>query len=338
MGTDGQIKISVIMPVYNRAKVLPKAVGSVLSQTLQDIELLCINDGSTDNSVMVLKKLAQNDSRLKILSQRNAGAGPARNYGLKRAKGEFVAFLDSDDWYASDDALEKLYKSAVAHDVRICLGGRRDAKRGKLQPLDQPGKVYFTKEALIDYRDYQFPHGYYRGIYKRHMLLENHICFPPYRRYQDPPFFVNAMICAGSFYAIQDIVLIYDASDNYQEIHWDERKLTDLLKGIRDVLRMAKEQHYVGMQMELIERICFGDWSEILSKNLHGSFMEAKLVMEEANDYFLDDALRQYRFTDNEKPFDPILENTFSNNRGFLNFLKRMMLCTQKILSLTSRK
>ena len=98
MNAEAPVKISVIMPVYNRAQTLPKAVRSVLSQTLHEIELLCINDGSTDDTVMVLKELAQKDPRIKVLSQRNAGAGPARNYGLKRAKGEFVAFLDSDEW------------------------------------------------------------------------------------------------------------------------------------------------------------------------------------------------------------------------------------------------
>lgn len=329
MGADEQIKISVIMPVYNRARVLPKAVGSVLSQTLQDIELLCINDGSTDNSVMVLKKLAQNDSRLKILSQRNAGAGPARNYGLKRAKGEFVAFLDSDDWYASDDVLEKLYLGAVMHDVMICLGGSRRAKLGKLQPLEEPGKIYFTKESLINYKDYQFTHGYCRGIYDRKMLMENQICFPPYRRFEDPPFFVKTMGCAEHFYAIPDIVLIYDESRHYQKINWDERTVTDLLKGIRDVLRMAREQHYISLQKNFIERILHGDWSEILSENLCGNWNEARLVMEETNGYFLEDALHQYQFSHHEKPFEPILEHTFSGSRIFL---RRTMFRVRKLL------
>lgn len=314
MSAEEPIKISVIMPAFNRAQVLPKAVRSVLAQTLREIELLCINDGSTDNTVMVLKKLAQEDARVKILSQRNAGPGPARNYGLKRAKGEFVAFLDSDDWYASDDVLEKLYANAVGHDVRICLGGSRTAKRGKLQPLESPGKVYFTKESLISYKDYQFTHGYCRGIYERRMLMGNGICFPKYTRYQDPPFFVRAMICAERFYALPNIVLIYDESCNYQRITWNEQKLTDLLKGIRDVLRMAKEHSYTRLQVDFIERIQRGDWSEIFSANLHRRWSEAKNIMQETNGCFLDEAMRQWGLPEGEKPFDKLLRGVFGNN------------------------
>ena len=311
MRAEESVKISVIMPVYNRAQTLPKAARSVLDQTLHEIELLCINDGSTDNTVMVLKKLAKKDPRIRILSQRNAGAGPARNYGLRRAKGEFVAFLDSDDWYASDDVLEKLYKNAIMHDVRICLGGSRCAKRGKLQPLEGPGKVYFTKEALTAYKDYQFTHGYCRGIYERRMLSDNDILFPAYRRFEDPPFFVRAMICAERFYALTDIVLIYDESRHYQKIHWDERTLTDLLKGIRDVLCMAQAHAYAGLQRDFIERIQCGDWKEIFSKNIRGSWKEARLIMEETDGYFLESVLRHCGFPEGIRPFDGLLGGIF---------------------------
>lgn len=311
MKADAPVKISVIMPVYNRAQTLPKAVRSVLSQTLREIELLCINDGSTDNTVMVLKELAQKDARIKVLSQRNAGAGPARNYGLKRAKGEFVAFLDSDDWYASEDVLAKLYEKAIEHHVKICLGGSRCAKHGILQPLEGPGKIYFTKEALIPYQDYQFTHGYWRGIYERRMLMDHEIRFPAYRRYQDPPFFVRAMICAERFYALSKIVLIYDESRHYEKINWNEQKVTDLLRGIRDILRMAEEHSYIRLQKDFIERIRRGDWAEIFSKNLHRSWSDAKNIMQEANEYFLPEAMRQWGLPEGEKPFDRLLRSVF---------------------------
>ncbi len=332
MNTEEQIKVSVIMPVYNRAGVLQKAVRSVMDQTLREIELVCINDGSTDNTVMVLKKLARKDPRIRVLSQRNAGAGPARNYGLKRAKGEFVAFLDSDDWYASEDVLEKLYQKAIANQVKICLGGSRRAKLGKLQPLEFPGKVYFTKEALIEYRDYQFTHGYCRGIYDRKMLIENWVCFPAYQRYQDPPFFVRAMISAKCFYAVTDIVLIYDESCNYQKINWNERKTTDLLKGIRDILSLAEEHSYIRLQRDFVQRIRYGDWSEIFSKNLRGDWTEAKGIMQEANTYFMPEAIRQSGLPEGEKPFDKLLHDAFGRGR---HIPKIRATFTDKIIRMT---
>ncbi len=315
MSADEVVKVSIIMPIYNRAKVLPKAVRSVLNQTLHEIELLCINDGSTDDSIKVLKRIAREDSRVRILSQRNKGAGPARNYGLKRARGEFVAFLDSDDWYASNCALEKLYYKAIENHVKICIGGSRRARLGKLLPLDKPGKEYFTKEQLMSFQDYQCTYGYCRGIYDRKMVLQNEIFFPPYRRFQDPPFFMEAMICARYFYVITDMVLVYDESCNYHKINWNEEAITDLLRGIRDIIRMAQAESYIELQRYFIERIKTGEkWNGILVHNLCSDWLEAKGVMEETNTYFMEDAMRRWGLPKGERPFDEILKKVYGHN------------------------
>ena len=91
-------KISVIMPIYNQEKYLEKAILSCENQTLKDIEIICVNDGSTDNSYRILTDYAKKDKRIKIINQSNQGTGRARNNGLKIAKGEYVAFLDPDDY------------------------------------------------------------------------------------------------------------------------------------------------------------------------------------------------------------------------------------------------
>lgn len=102
------VKVSVILPIYNQEKYLAKALESLQNQTLSDIEFICVNDGSNDNSLNILKEYASKDSRIKIINQKNQGCGCARNNGLKFAKGEYIAFLDPDDWLESN-ALEKLY-------------------------------------------------------------------------------------------------------------------------------------------------------------------------------------------------------------------------------------
>jgi len=90
--------ISVIIPVYNTAEYLPRCLDSVLNNTYRYLEVICINDGSTDNSAEILQRYAQQDSRVVIITQENAGVSAARNAGLDSATGEFVAFIDSDDW------------------------------------------------------------------------------------------------------------------------------------------------------------------------------------------------------------------------------------------------
>jgi len=114
---DSKVKISVIMPVYNAEETLIRSVQSAQHQTLKEIEIICVNDGSKDNSLKLLEELAKEDSRIRVLSQENSGAGPARNLALSKARGEFISFLDADDKYASDNALESLYVAAKRNGV-----------------------------------------------------------------------------------------------------------------------------------------------------------------------------------------------------------------------------
>lgn len=105
------VKLSVIIPVYNVEKYLKRCLDSVINQTLKDIEILCINDGSTDDSLSILEEYKSKDSRIVIISQGNKGLAATRNVGIENAKGEYLAFVDSDDWINSK-FLECLYSSA----------------------------------------------------------------------------------------------------------------------------------------------------------------------------------------------------------------------------------
>ena len=105
------IKVSVVIPVYNTYKYLPECLESVINQTLADIEIICINDGSTDFSSKILEEYASKDKRIKIISQNNQGVSCARNRGLEIARGEYIYFLDSDDKITLT-ALEELYDIA----------------------------------------------------------------------------------------------------------------------------------------------------------------------------------------------------------------------------------
>lgn len=118
----GNPRVSVIMPVYNGEKFLQSSLDSVLSQTLHDIEVICIDDGSTDESLNILKANAATDSRIVILQQKNSGSGLGRNNGLSVAQGEYIAFLDSDDCYPSEHTLKHMYDAAVKNDALICGG------------------------------------------------------------------------------------------------------------------------------------------------------------------------------------------------------------------------
>lgn len=103
------IKVSVIIPVYNVEKYLRQNLESVQKQTLKDIEIICVDDGSTDSSCKIAEEFAAADSRFVVIKQQNGGAGAARNNGLRHAKGKYLSFLDSDDFF-EPDMLEKHMK------------------------------------------------------------------------------------------------------------------------------------------------------------------------------------------------------------------------------------
>lgn len=108
--------ISIIIPVYNLGKYLPKCIDSVLAQTYKNIEIIPVDDGSTDNSANVLKEYAKSDSRIKAVFKKNGGVSSARNSGIENSCGEYIYFLDGDDWLEAD-AIEKLLADSFDFDV-----------------------------------------------------------------------------------------------------------------------------------------------------------------------------------------------------------------------------
>ena len=115
-------KISIIIPVYNTEKYLDRCIESVRSQTLNEIEIILVDDGSTDSSPIICDKAADMDKRIIVIHKENEGQGIARNYGLDVAKGEYIGFSDSDD-YVESDMFENLYNTAKAHNADIVLSG-----------------------------------------------------------------------------------------------------------------------------------------------------------------------------------------------------------------------
>ena len=243
--SDGSVKVSVIIPVYNMGKFVAECLDSVLGQTLREIEAICVDDGSSDDSLAVLATYAAKDTRVKVIAQTNQGAFAARNRALDVAVGEFVIFMDPDDWYCDADALRTLYAEAVANHVKIC-GGEIVEMLGRDQPKPLPSgyrpSYKFRRSGFFEFSEYQYFGWYTRFLFDRMLLEANHIRFPPYMRYQDPPFMVKAMLAAGRFYALKRT--FYAVRVDHKTINWKAnscRKLVDFMSGNSDIFRMARE-------------------------------------------------------------------------------------------------
>ena len=113
------MKVSVIIPVYNVELYLNQCIDSILCQTLKDFELICVNDGSDDSSLSILENYAKKDARIKVISQENQGAAIARNKAIELAQGDYVTFLDSDDFY-EPDLLELHYNQIIKTNADLC--------------------------------------------------------------------------------------------------------------------------------------------------------------------------------------------------------------------------
>lgn len=167
-------KVSVIIPVYNTEKYLRKCLDSVCNQTLSDIEIICVNDCSTDYSLEILKEYASKDDRIKLIDfKENKGAAVARNTGIDEAKGEYIGFVDSDD-FIDLDFYEKLYNKAIESDVEVV--------KGKLYLFDLvTNKIYL--EDWIDINDNvkknkaNFYFTFTTAIYKRNFINEHNVRF-----------------------------------------------------------------------------------------------------------------------------------------------------------------
>lgn len=234
-----QPMVSIIIPVYNVGSYLIQCLNSVLTQTLSNIEIICVDDGSTDDSLAILQVYQTKDTRMLVFSQENAGAGIARNFALKQAAGKYIAFMDGDDWYPQETILERLYTTATENNVKICGGSVCSYCDGRMSTDDGDNLLgnVFSENALMSYEEHQFDYSFQRFIYEREFLLENNLSFPLYQRFQAPSFFIRTMIHAKNFYAISDVTYCYRYIP--QKIAADKIKLQDLMCGLRDSLELS---------------------------------------------------------------------------------------------------
>ena len=171
------LKVSVIVPVYNAEMYLEKCIQSILMQTLSEIEIICIDDGSTDCSNSILQQFVMQDNRVRLIEQKNQGVSAARNQGIEKAQGEFIAFVDADDW-VEVDFLEVLYNTAGEEqaDIVVCDYFRENDENTKKRQNAMRGSYLSQKKAL----EYALRQDKYQGflwnkLFRRALFHENDI-------------------------------------------------------------------------------------------------------------------------------------------------------------------
>ena len=215
------MKFSIIVPIYNVEQYLSKCLESLRSQTYHDFEVICVNDGSSDNSAMIVNEWivsSGKSSDVHLINQDNAGLSAARNAGLKIAKGDYVLFLDSDDWI-EDNALQVLSENLDNEDM-LCFNGRRYiegrnqyAESDNLQSEEgMTGWDYYCRHAL-EHRDFAFVCVVLR-CYCRRYLVDNNLWFKEGIYHEDNLFTPYACYYAQKVKVISDVLYDYRVREN----------------------------------------------------------------------------------------------------------------------------
>jgi len=250
-------KISVIVPVYNVEQYLSQCLDSIINQTFRDVEIICINDGSTDNSGKVLEEYAQKDDRVKILNQENQGASIARNSGLDFAKGEWICFVDSDD-ITHPQMLEITYNQATLNNVDIVQYKYKEFTTGNINYNNSinenslKGKV-FSNSALVSCKKqkYQNTFGPVGKLLSKKLIGESR--FIPHLQFEDYPFVYEVLSKKPKgiyldaelyFYRIREVSLSH--------IKADPQQITDCHTGINHILNIYEKPELIKEKKFLI--------------------------------------------------------------------------------------
>ncbi len=201
--------LSIIIPVYNAERYLQSCLDSILKQSFQDVEVICVDDGSKDGSLAVLTGYKAKDSRITVLRQDNGGQGAARNLGLKIAQGDYVYFMDADDELLATNMCERLHNEVVREgldvlffDAEICYDEGMEnmgiVDGGHYIRRHNYSSVYMGRELLVLFlKKREYSESPCLAIYRRSFLEENNICFPSERIFYEDNIFMTRVLLAA---------------------------------------------------------------------------------------------------------------------------------------------
>ncbi len=208
-------KVSIIVPVYNVEKYLKRCLDSLVNQTLSDIEIICVNDGSTDGSAQILEEFAQKYSRIKVTTQINSGVSEARNVGVKQATGEFIGYVDPDD-FIEPDFYEKLYNSAKDNNCDIACASVIRENNKKKKVLIKYDKQIIAKDVKEKFELAHIPEHCYiwNKIYNREKLISSGITFRREMVYEDMIYTPDVVAELDDFITVPDVWYHYWKNPN----------------------------------------------------------------------------------------------------------------------------
>lgn len=274
--------LSVVVPVYNVSKYLEECLDSVLQQSFNDFEVLLVNDGSTDDSLDLLEEVASRDSRVRVLSQFNCGAGSARNRGIELARGKRIIFIDPDDIFATDHVFSELIDAMDRSGALICGGSLSLLKpSGKIKSEFSFDESFYhvSCEREVPLEQIWTDYGWIRFMYDSSLFVDGTVRFPQLNWYEDPVFFLRAVEKAGGCKVVP--VDVYHYRVGYKETEWTVTRVRDMLWGMGYNLAVADKLKMHELYVTIAHRFN-RDYSDAILKQIKDPGVYEQLVAIQA--------------------------------------------------------
>ena len=251
------IKVSVIVPMYNKEQKISKCLDSLINQTLREIEIVVVDDGSKDNSAEIVKKYCEKDSRVRYVKQDNQGPGAARNVGIINSKGRYIGFVDCDD-YVEHEMYEIMYNAAEQNNCEVAVCQEENVYVDDEGHVTKLGETHFpyneitvvTGKMVLEWFlnfNYLSLNSACFKIVRKSVFVEKDIYFPDNYRYAE-----DLTICGGilsvakSVAVIPKSLYIYEHESNTFSTSYTLKKAMDVYLDLMDVLKYLERAEYTG--------------------------------------------------------------------------------------------
>lgn len=307
-------KISVIIPVYNCEKFLPVCLDSIIFQTYEDLEIICINDGSKDDSLKVLEEYELKDSRIKVINQKNQGQSAARNRGIEKATGEYISFIDADDWVSLSlyaKFVKKLKTSGQNIDIFLFNGiNFNNKEQGCYSTL------FFSIKDWNNNQQTDFVHTFndcmkpFSGnmsicnkIYRTEFLKKNNIKFAENLIFEDQLFFTETSLKAESILIDCEPLYHYRQQNTSSTMSTLGNNVFDIFKIINRIEKLLKdtnnyeEYKYAFFQHKYMQFAFLFFRTKLFLRPRFYDEMKARLLLQENENLNIDICKRLYGYS-----------------------------------------
>ncbi|MBS5789928.1 glycosyltransferase [Fusobacterium sp.] len=317
---ESKTKVSIVVPIYNVEKYLDRCLQSILNQTLKEIEIILVDDGSPDNCPKMCDEYAKKDNRIKVIHKENQGLGFARNSGMKIATGEYIAFVDSDD-FIEKNMFEYMYKVSIENKVDMCMAGhyKYDTKNNTRQEIKfvKENKILGKNEAklcackMVGNLPEELSDGYYgmsvwKNIYSLNFLRKNNIVFNSEREFvsEDAIFHLNCVPKMEKIIIIPESFYNYCDNSNSLSNTFRESKFEEYKKLYFKEIEILSEYNEVEQDKIYIARMFLANIRahiKQLEKSKNSIKYKFQQIKKICNDSLVKDILSWYPYKKNPK-------------------------------------